>query len=189
LAKLIYSAIASLDGYIEDERGSFDWAEPGEEVHAFVNDLERPIGTYLYGRRLYETMVGWETDPSLAQQSPVMRDFAEIWQAADKIVYSRTLESASTAKTRIERDFDPYAVHKLKAAARHDLALGGPQLAAHAFRAGLVDECHLFLAPVLVGGGKRSLPDDVRLELGLLDERRFGNGMVYLRYQTLPRRS
>jgi dihydrofolate reductase len=184
VARLIYSAIASLDGYIEDEDGTFDWAEPDEEVHAFINELERPVGTYLYGRRMYETMVGWETDPTLAEQSPVMRDFAEIWQAADKIVYSRTLESAATARTRIERDFDLEAIRELKAAAARDLTVGGPELAAHAFGAGLVDECHLFLAPVVVGGGKRSLPEHVRLKVELLDERRFGSEIVYLRYRT-----
>ena len=181
---MIYSTIASLDGYIEDDEGNFDWAEPDEEVHAFVNELERPVDTYLYGRRMYETMAGWETDPSFAEHSPVMRDFAEIWQAADKIVYSSMLEAVPTARTRIERDFDPNAVRELKAAAAGDLAIGGPELATHAFRAGLVDECHLFLAPVLVGGGKRCLPDDVHLKLELLDERRFRQGMVYLRYRT-----
>ena len=184
MAKLIYSAIASLDGFIEDESGSFGWAAPDEEVHAFVNDLVRPVGTYLYGRRMYETMAVWETDPSLAEQSPATRDFAEIWQAAEKIVYSRTLEAASTTRTRIERDFDADSGPRLKAAAARDLAVGGPELAAHAFRAGLVDECHLFLAPVLVGGGKQAFPDGVRAKLELLDERRFGDGMVYLRYRT-----
>jgi dihydrofolate reductase len=184
VAKLIYSAIASLDGYIEDEDGNFDWAEPDEEVHAFVNDLDRPVGTYLYGRRMYEVMVGWETDPTLADQSPLMRDFAEIWQAADKIVYSKTLANVSTARTRIERDFDPEAVRQMKASADRDLIVGGPELAAHAFKAGLVDECHLFVTPIIVGGGKQSLPDNVRLELALMDERRFGNGVVYLHYRT-----
>jgi dihydrofolate reductase len=184
LARLIYSAIASLDGYTADEAGNFDWAAPDDEVHAFINDLERPVGTYLYGRRMYETMLGWETDPSLADQSPQMRDFAELWQAADKVVYSTTLRTASTAKTRIERAFDPEAVRQIKAAAARDLMVGGPELAAHAFQAGLVDECQLFVAPIVVGGGKQSLPDNVRLELELLDERRFGNGMVYLRYRT-----
>lgn len=184
MAKLIYSVIASLDGYVADEDGNFDWAAPDEEVHAFINDLDRPVGTYLYGRRMYETMVGWETDPTLADQSPPMRDFAEIWQAADKLVYSRTLQAVSTARTRIERDFDPEAVRQTKALAGRDLIVSGPQLAAHAFEAGLVDECHLFVAPVVVGGGKRSLPDNVRLELELLDERRFGSGMVYLYYLT-----
>jgi dihydrofolate reductase len=186
VAKLIYSAITSLDGYIEDENGNFDWAEPDEEVHRFINDLVRPVGTYLYGRRMYETMVGWETDPALAEQSQVMRGFAEIWQAADKVVYSTTLEAASTARTRIEREFDPEAVRQMKAPAARDLAVGGPELAAHAFKAGLVDECHLFLTPIVVGGGKQSLPDDVRLELELLDERRFGNGVVHLHYRTTP---
>jgi dihydrofolate reductase len=184
VAKLIYSAIASLDGYVADVDGNFDWAVPDEEVHAFINDLERPVGTYLYGRRLYEVMVGWETDPTLADQSPVMHSFAEIWRAADKIVYSKTLEAVFTARTRIERDFDPEAVRQMKALAGRDLIVGGPELAAQAFRAGLVDECHLFVAPMVVGGGKQSLPDNVRLKLELLDERRFGNDMVYLHYRT-----
>jgi dihydrofolate reductase len=184
MAKLVYSAISSLDGYIADEDGSFDWAVPDEEVLAFINDLERPVGTYLYGRRMYEMMVGWETDPALAGQSPLMRDFAEIWQAADKVVYSRTLEAVSTARTRMERDFVPEAVRQIKASAGRDVSVSGPDLAAHAFRAGLVDECHLFVAPIAVGSGKRSLPNDVRVSLELLDERRFGNGMVYLRYRT-----
>jgi dihydrofolate reductase len=184
MAKLIYSAIASLDGYIEDANGKFDWAEPDEEVHIFINDLERPVGTYLYGRRMYETMVGWETEPGLAEQSPVMRDFAEIWRAAEKIVYSKTLGAVSTARTRIERVFDLEAVRQLKAVAGSDIALGGPDLAAQAFKAGLVDEFHLFLAPIVVGGGKRSVSENVRLKLELLDERRFDSGMVYLRYRT-----
>ena len=184
MAKLVYSAIASLDGYAADEDGNFDWAMPDEEVHAFINDLERPVGYYLYGRRMYETMVGWETDPTLADQSPLMRDFSEIWQAADKVVYSRTLEAVSTSKTRIERGFDPEAVRRMKGSVGRDLAVGGADLAAQAFGAGLVDECHLFIVPVVVGGGKRSLPDGIRLELELLDERRFGGGMVYLRYHT-----
>jgi dihydrofolate reductase len=184
MAKLIYSAITSLDGYIEDSTGKFDWAVPDEEVHRFVNDLERAAGTYLYGRRMYETMMGWETDPNLAAESPLMRDFAELWQAADKIVYSRTLKAVATARTRIERDFDPEAIRQLKAATGHDILIGGPDLATHAFRAGLVDEHHLFLAPIIVGGGKPSIPHDIRLDLELLAERRFGNGMVHLRYQT-----
>jgi dihydrofolate reductase len=182
VAKLIYAAIASLDGYVADEYGKFDWAEPDEEVHAFVNDLQRSVGTHLYGRRMYEVMVGWETDPSLAEQSPVTRDFAELWQAAGKVVYSKTLERASTARTRIERDFDPASVRQLKETAGSDVLVGGPTLAAEAFRAGLVDECHLFLSPIVVGGGKQSLPDNVRLRLELLDERRFRNGVVYLHY-------
>lgn len=183
MADLIYAAITSLDGYVADEDGNFDWAVPDEEVHTFINDLERPVGTYLYGRRMYEVMIGWETDHTLAEQSPVMRDFAQIWQAADKIVYSKTLETASTARTRIERDFDPEAVRRMKAAAGRDLTVAGPDLAAHAFRAGLVDECHLFVTPIVVGGGKQALPSNVRLKLELLNERRFGNGMVYLRYR------
>ena len=168
MAELIYSAIASLDGYVADGDGDFGWAVPDEEVHAFINDLQRPIGTHLYGRRMYETMAGWETDPALADQSPLMRDFAEIWRAADKIVYSRTLEAAPTARTWIERNFDPEAVRQMKASAGQDMLIGGPNIAAQAFGAGLVDECHLFVAPILVGGGKRSLPSDVRLELELL---------------------
>ena len=184
MGKLIYSAIASLDGYVADEAGKFDWAEPDEEVHRLVNDLERPVGTYLYGRRMYEVMAYWETAHALPDQPPFVRDFAEIWQAADKIVYSKTLETAATARTRIERDFDPETVRQLKASAERDITVGGPDLAAQAIRAGLVDEFHLFLGPVVVGGGKRSLPDDVRLELELLDERRFGSGVVYLRYRT-----
>ena len=182
MAKLTYSAIASLDGYIEDEDGKFDWAEPDEEVHAFVNELERPVGTYLYGRRLYETLAAWETMP-LADQPPYIHDFAQIWQAVDKIVYSKTLENASTARTRIERDFDPEA-RRLKATAERDLIVGGPALVAHAFRTGLVDEVHLFLAPVVVGDGKSALPDGVRLKLELLDERRFRGGMVHVHYRT-----
>jgi dihydrofolate reductase len=184
MAKLLYSAISSLDGYIADVDGNFDWAAPDEEVHTFINDLLRPLGIYLYGRRMYEMMVVWETDPTLAERSPLMRDFAETWQAADKVVYSRTLEAVSTARTRMERDFDPEAVRQMKASAGGDISVSGPDLAAHAFRAGLVDECHLFVAPILVGGGKRSLPDDVRVRLELLDERRFGGGMVYLHYRT-----
>ena len=173
-------AIASLDGFIEDQTGGFGWAAPDDEVHAFVNDLERTAGTYLYGRRMYETMRFWETVGD--DQPEVMRDFAEVWRAAEKVVYSRSLESASTPRTRIERDFDPESIRELKASASSDIAVGGPELAAQAFRAGLVDECHLFLVPIIVGGGKRALPDGVRLELDLLDERRFDNGTVFLRY-------
>jgi dihydrofolate reductase len=183
MAKLIYTAIASLDGYIADEGGKFDWAEPDEEVHTFVNDLERRIGTYLYGRRLYEVMVAWETIPP-GDQPPFVQDYAEIWRAADKIVYSRTLEAPASARTRIEGNFDPEAVRELKAAAERDLSIGGTELAAQAFKAGLVDECHLFLAPIVVGGGKRAVPDGVRLPLELLNERRFGNGTVHLHYRT-----
>ena len=184
MGKLIYSAITSLDGFIEDENGNFDWSVPDEEIHAFINDLVRPVGTYLYGRRMYETMMGWETDPTLAEHSPFMRDFAQIWQAADKVVYSKTLATTSTARSRIEREFKPEAVQQIKMSAERDIAVGGAELAAQAFRAGFVDECHLFLVPIVVGGGKQSLPSHVRLKLELLDERRFGNGTVYLRYQT-----
>jgi dihydrofolate reductase len=180
MSKLIYSTLVSLDGYISDEEGNFDWAEPDEEVHGFVNDLERPVGTYLYGRRMYETMVAWET---LEDEQPHMRDFAEQWRAADKIVYSRTLGDVSSARTRIERDFDPEAVRELKDPAEGDLAVGGPDLAAHAFRAGLVDMLHLFVVPYVAGGGHRALPDGVRLKLELVDERRFGGGTLYLHYR------
>jgi len=184
MAKLIYSAITSLDGYIADEDGNFDWAAPDEEVHRFVNDLERPVGTYLYGRRMYEVMVAWETAHTLADQRPVMQDFAQLWQAADKMVYSKTLETPSSARTRIEPDFDPAAVRQLKTQAERDISVGGPELAAQAIKAGLVDEFHLFLVPIVVGGGNQALPDHVRLKLELLDERRFGNGVVHLRYAT-----
>jgi dihydrofolate reductase len=187
MAELIYSAITSLDGYVADEDGNFDWAAPDEEVHRFVNDLERPIGTYLYGRRMYEVMRYWETAHTVADQPPFVQDYAEVWQAADKIVYSRTLEAVSSARTRIEREFDPEAVRQLKAAAGRDLSVGGPELAAQAFKAGLVDQCHLFLTPVVVGGGTRSLPDHVRLDLELLDERRFGKGTVHLHYRVNSR--
>jgi dihydrofolate reductase len=183
VAKLLYSAIASLDGYVADEDGRFDWAEPDEEVHRFANDLERPVGTHLYGRRMYEVMAFWETAGS-ADQPPFVRDFAELWRAADKIVYSKTLADVSSARTRIERDFDPGAVRQLKATADRDLAVGGPDLAGQALAAGLVDECHFFVAPVVVGGGTRSLPEQLRLALELVDERRFPSGFVYLRYRT-----
>ena len=182
MAKLIYTVIVSHDGYIADRTGNFDWAEPGEEALAFINDHEKPVGTYLYGRRMYETMVGWETDPALAQQSSLMGDFADIWKAADKIVYSRTLEKASTARTRIEREFEPEPVRELKATARADLSVSGPGLAVHALRAGLVDELQVYLTPIVVGGGTPYLPDGVRLNLQLTDQRRFDDGMVYLRY-------
>jgi dihydrofolate reductase len=183
MARLIYSAIASLDGYTADASGGFEWAAPGADVHAFVNDLEREAGTYLYGRRMYETMAVWET-MDVSQEPQVMRDYAEIWRAADKVVYSRTLAEAWTPRTRIERTFDPDAVRGLKAAAGRDLTIGGPGLAGHALRAALVDEIQLFLVPVVVGGGTRALPDGVRLDLELLDERRFPGGAVYLRYRS-----
>jgi dihydrofolate reductase len=182
MAKLIYSAIMSLDGYIEDADGGFDWAMPDEEAHAFVNDEMRSIGTHLYGRRLYETMQVWETEPAFAASSPVTADFAEIWQAADKIVYSTTLTAAPTARTRIERAFDPDAVRAMKAADA-DLLVGGAELAAEAFRNGLVDEFGLLLAPVSVGDGKPALPWDVRVRARLVDEHRFASGMVHLRYE------
>jgi len=176
----VYSTISSLDGYVEDETGSFDWAAPDEEVHAFVNDLERPVGTYLYGRGMYETMVAWET---IDDEQPFMRDYAEIWRAAEKVVYSRSLDSVTSARTRIERTFDPVAIRRLKEAAASDISIGGRGLAAEAIRAGLVDEYRLFLVPVVVGGGKPALPDGVRLDLELLGERRFGSGVVHLRYR------
>jgi dihydrofolate reductase len=183
VAKLIYSAITSLDGCIADQDGNFDWAMPDEDAHAFVNDLERPVGTYLYGRRMYELMVYWETAHTGADH-PVEQDFAEIWQAAEKVVYSTTLETVSSARTRIERAFEPDAIRRMKASAERDISVSGPDLAAQAFRAGLVDECHLFVAPIVVGGGKPALPKDVRVKLELLDERRFRGGMVYLHYRT-----
>jgi dihydrofolate reductase len=182
MARLIYSAIMSLDGYTADADGHFEWAAPDEEVHAFVNELERSAGTYLYGRGMYETMHYWETAHTLPGQSAVSLDFARIWQAADKIVYSTTLPAADTARTRVERDFDPDQVRELKEAAGRDLTVGGPHLAAQAIAAGLVDEYQFFVVPAVVGGGTRALPDRVRLNLTLADERRFGNGTVYLRY-------
>jgi dihydrofolate reductase len=183
MANMIYTAIQSVDGYIADREGTFDWGVPDEEVHAFINDLEGPVGTYLYGRGMYEVMAAWEDLDTAAEPSPV-REFADIWRAADKVVFSTTLETVSTARTRIERTFDPQAVRRLRDTAERDLAVAGPNLATQAFRAGLVNECHLYLAPIVVGGGKRSLPDDVRIGLELLDERRFGSGMVFLRYRT-----
>jgi dihydrofolate reductase len=186
LTKLIYTVITSLDGYVADEDGNFDWAAPSDEVHAFVNDLERPIGTYLYGRRLYEVMVAWESMPNLAAQPAVIRDYAAIWQAADKIIYSSTLEATSSARTRIERAFDPDGVRRMKALAASDIGVGGPTLAATAIKAGLVDEYHLFLHPIVVGGGTQALPHHVRVNLELLDERRFAGGEVHLHYRAKP---
>ena len=185
MAKLIYSSVASLDGYVADENGNFDWAAPDHELHAFVNNLERPVGTYLYGRRMYEVMRFWENPDLLADESPVMRDFAAIWQAADKVVYSKTLATVSTARTRLERDLDPEAIRTLKAGAQRDITVGGPELAGQAIKAGLVDEFQLFFVPILIGGGTRSLPDDVLLKLDLLDEHRFGSGAIYLRYRAV----
>lgn len=190
MAKLTYTAITSLDGYIEDQGGGFDWAVPDPELHAFVNDLERSVGTYLYGRRMYETMAVWQTvglepagtSPDEAVPPPEELDFAEVWRAADKVVYSRTLDTVSTPRTRLERGFDRETVRRLKHAADRDLTVGGPGLAQHAFAAGLVDEIHLFVFPVVVGGGKPGLPRGVRVDLELLDERRFRNGVVHVRY-------
>jgi dihydrofolate reductase len=186
MAKLIYAALTSLDGYTADEDGNFDWAAPDEDVHAFVNDLERPIGTYLYGRRMYDTMAYWEIAHTLPDQSPVVQDYTRIWQDTDKVVYSRTLGQVVSERTRIERDFDPAAVKALKESAGSDISVGGPEIAAEALRAGLVDEVRLFLNPVVVGGGTRALPDNVRMRLDLLDQRRFGSGVVYLRYGVRP---
>jgi dihydrofolate reductase len=168
---------------VADEEGRFDWAAPDAEVHAFVNDLERPVGTYLYGRRMYEAMAAWET---IDDPAPVMRDYAQIWRAADKVVYSKTLDAVPTPRTRLERDFDPEAVRRMKASAQSDISVGGAELAAQAIAAGLVDELHLFVTPVVVGGGTRSLPNHVRVNLELLDERRFGNGVVHLHYVVRP---
>jgi dihydrofolate reductase len=184
MAKLIYAAITSLDGYVADENGDFGVLAPDAEVHAFVNDLERSVGTYLYGRRMYDVMVYWETPPVEPDESPVTRDYTQIWQAADKVVYSRTLEGPSSARTRIERDFDPDVVRQLVAGAGSDVSIGGPGLAGQAIAAGLVDELHLFVTPVVMGGGTAALPDNVRLDLELLSERRFGNGVVHLHYRT-----
>ncbi|MPZ98479.1 MAG: deaminase [Dehalococcoidia bacterium] len=182
MARLIYSALTSLDGYMADRDGNFGWAEPDEAVHTFVNDLGRSMGTYLLGRRMYEVMAVWETLDADGQP-PSMREYAKIWQAADKVVYSSTLKAPSTARTRIERQFDLDEVRRLKATAERDIGVAGPTLAAGAIRAGLIDEWQLFVSPVLVGGGLASLPDDVRLDLELVDERRFGNGVVYLNYR------
>ena len=184
MAKLIYSVITSLDGFVADRDGNFDWAAPDEEVHTFVNDLERPIGTYLYGRRMYEVMAAWETAHILTDQPAVIQDFANIWRAANKVVYSRTLETVSSTRTRIEQVFDPETVRQMKTSATRDISVGGPDLAAQAIKAGLVDECHLFIAPIVVGGGKQSLPKGVRMNCELMDVRRFGNGVVHLHYRT-----
>jgi dihydrofolate reductase len=186
VAKLIYSAIASLDGYVENRQGNFDWGAPDEEVHAFINDLERPIGTYLYGRRMYEAMVVWETVGTADDQHAVVRDFATIWRAAEKVVYSRTLDKASSAHTRIETEFDPAAIQDLKESSRQDVTVGGAELAGKAIAAGLVDECHLFLCPIVVGGGRNALPDGVQVRLELLSERRFRSGVVHLHYRLGP---
>jgi dihydrofolate reductase len=183
VAKLIYGAITSLDGYVADAAGNFDWAEPDEELHAFVNDIERRAGTYLYGRRMYEVMAVWETMHTVPDQHPVALDYAALWQAADKVVYSTTLDSVTTERTRLERTFDPDAIRAMKEAAARDITIGGAELAGHAFKAGLIDECHLFLSPIVIGGGKPSLPDDVVVPLELEDVRRFGNGVVHLHHR------
>lgn len=185
MAKLIFAAITSLDGYVADESGGFDWAAPDDELHGVVNDMERPIGTYLYGRRMYQTMVYWETALLEADQPPVGRDYARIWQAADKVVYSRTLEAPSSSRTRIERHFDADAVRRMKASHHSDLSIGGPTLAARAFAAGLVDECHLFVVPVVVGGGTPALPRGLHLQMELVDERRHSRGVVHLHHRII----
>lgn len=184
MGDLIYSSIQSLDGYIADEQGEFAWAAPGEEVHALVNDLTRPIGTHLFGRRMYEVMAVWERPGALPGMTQARRDFAALWRITDKVVYSRTLDSVSTERTRLEREFDPDAVRALKASSEPDLAIGGPHLAAEAFRARLVDELQIFVVPVIVGGGTASLPAGAHLDLELVDERRFDGGTAYLRYRT-----
>lgn len=183
MAQLIYVTNVSLDGYIEDEHGRFDWTAPSDEYFTFITDLVRPVGTYLLGRRIYATMAPWETDPALAAQSELTAEFAAVWQAASKVVYSTTLDAPSTANTRLERRFDPASVRDLKASATSDLTVSGAHLAAQAFKAGLVDECHLFIHPVLVGGGKPGLPSGTRADLELLDDRRLSNGVMYLRYR------
>lgn len=183
MAKLIYSAFTSLDGYVADETGNFEWAELDEEVHALINDRERQNGTYLFGRKVYETMAVWETPEVIPNPTKGMLEYVPIWQAAEKIVYSTTLQRVSTAKTRLERKFDADAVRKLKAGATRNIGVGGPTLAAHAIRAGLVDEYHVLIAPVIAGGGNPYLPDKVRVKLELLDERKFANGLVYVRYR------
>lgn len=184
MAKLIYVANVSLDGYIEDAHGRFEWTAPADEVFTFITDVVRPVGTYLYGRRMYETMAVWEADPALAAQSQLMADFANVWQTADKIVYSASLQAVSTANTRLERGFDPESVRDMKTSSESDFTVGGPTLAAHAFDAGLVDECHLFIYPVLVGKGKPAFSSDAPARLELIEEHRFDNGVVYLRYRT-----
>jgi dihydrofolate reductase len=184
MAKLSYVLNMSVDGYIEDAQGSFDWSEPSDEVFAFITDLIRPIGTWLYGRRLYEAMAVWETDPALAAQSELFADFAHVWQTGDKVIYSTTSPAIVTAHTRLERAFDPDAVRAMKAAAPDELTIGGATLAARAFDAGLVDTCHLFVHPVVVGSGKPAFLSDAGVRLALAEERRFDNGIVYLRYET-----
>ena len=186
MSKLIYAVNTSVDGFMEDKDGNFNWTEPNEQVFKFITDLIRPIGTHLLGRRMYETMMVWETDPNLAAESSLMHDFAEVWQAANKIVFSTTLENLSTRKTQLMRSFEVEAIRQLKANSEHDILIEGPEVASHAFRAGLIDECHLFVLPVVVGGGKSAIPNNLRMNLELLEEHRFGNGTVYLRYRIKP---
>jgi len=185
MATLIYIVNVSVDGYIEDEHGRLDWTMPADEVFAFITDLVRPVGTYVYGRHMYETMAVWETDPALAAQSELRAEFANVWKAADKVVFSTTLDAVSTAGTRLERSFDPGSISRMKASATSDLTVGGPNLASHAFKAGLVDELQLLVHPAVLGGGKPALPPGTPLELELLEERRFRGGVVYLRYRTV----
>ncbi|MHA3838037.1 dihydrofolate reductase family protein [Terrabacter sp. AAH1] len=180
MARLLYTTIASLDGYVADSSGGFEWAAPDAEVHAFVNDLERDVGTYLCGRRLYEVMAYWETAPT--DGDDVEHDYARIWQAAAKVVYSRTLVEVRSARTTLEREFDAAAVARFVAGSDRDVSIGGPTLAVHALRAGIVDEVALLRVPVVVGGGTASLPDGIRLDLDLLDCRRFAGGTTYARY-------
>jgi len=182
MAKLIYAILASLDGYVADEKGNFDWAAPDEDVHAAINALAHPTAIFLLGRRMYEVLVAWET-MDVAGEPRVVSDFADIWRAADKVVYSRTLTSVSSARTRVERAFDPDAIRRLKESTSRDISIGGPELAGQALRAGLLDECHLFLMPLVVGGGKRFLPDGTRADLRLLSERRFASGAVHIGYR------
>ncbi|MFN2488186.1 MAG: dihydrofolate reductase family protein [Actinomycetota bacterium] len=183
MAKLIYSTITSLDGFVADEEGNFDWAEPDEELHTFVNELESSVDTYLYGRRMYEVMLFWETAHRLTDQPQYVLEYARIWRETDKVVYSKTLESVSSERTRIEREFDLASVREMKESTAGNISVGGPHLAAQTFNAGLVDECHLFLHPVVVGRGNRALPRDGRLDLELLDQRRFESGVVHLHYR------
>ena len=183
MAKLLYASNMSLDGWTEDAHGALDWAPPNDDVFAAITEVMRSAGTYLYGRRMYEAMAVWETDAALAQASELTRRFAEVWQAADKVVHSTTLGETSTARTRLERSFDPLAVRALKASATSDVLVGGPTLAAEAFRAGLVDECDLFVWPIVLGGRKPALQAEQRFDLTLVDEHRFDNGVVHLRYR------
>ena len=186
MGQLIYAINSSLDGFIEDADGKFDWTHPTPEVHRFFNDLLRPIGTHLYGRRMYQTMLGWETDPKYAEQSPEAKDFAEVWQAADKVVFSKTLDAPVTNRTRIERAFQPATIREMKARSERPSMIGGAELAGQALAQGLVDECHLVLGPFIAGGGKPALPRGVRLALTLVHERRFDNGTVHLHYRVNP---